>query len=834
MKRTPSKRPQFLATRQWNHIVTSFQDHVPIKPVRYRLRLYYHCFTGAQAVAWLKQFFNESGGYGTVTTSQVEKFCQKLLEMGIIVDAVRGLKGNRKFSESGGRTFSAGPQPYCLTESVLKGRISQKSSQQSIGSASLKRSDSVKSSHSVRSKKLTCNNHMVNVQLTTSQSSVNSLGGLPMRRSSSLPFAVENRIDDKTMVSAPVLPTQQAPAQHTTSNGSVFQEAQPTTNESMLASALPPLCRARAFSSAPSSTVARASVVAVGSLDDVLSLLGNSQDEENLSPTDDQSVGWFDEGGRQNSIERTRAYMALSTPLMVSSVPNSVWDPCSGKNCDTISIQSGHGSIHSSPSSLTSCRQDATALNPAEILTRRHTIGRTPVRATKSMPQTTPMQSSVDSGDSYQLRRESPLQRTNSIHTVNSNSMLSGHSRRTGTTDTFARCSDTWKEIVLSRLLQCVEIPTLEAIIHCVLVDGNHIAANCGFPADSPTSEFVPLSQALEKRRRSWPSRVYPHVVPPLFDCEWSGVHAMCPRSTGGVNISYTPLICSAMDRLAHWPQKGHPTCCDFWLERGIEDIIPTIAQHFRRVVDCPVIPSAFYPLFAAVYPLLVRKKHTRAIEALQHCLLLLPPERRVLLERILCFLSSCHANQQLVLDPASENIDVLLDALVPCLLQLRCDTPLAIEAKDVVGFMSMQVADVFKVPKGIVEELQCHSSPADFDTSSEDSCSRVGDVDVTSQTTNISELSLLQLLDILIAGVNMTEREQKRRLREFRRVYPNLYLKRFPAADSAAPRALNLKRSSQPLNKRRRPSFAAATLQRVGVRLHKSFKTASAFPRPR
>ena len=88
---------------------------------------------------------------------------------------------------------------------------------------------------------------------------------------------------------------------------------------------------------------------------------------------------------------------------------------------------------------------------------------------------------------------------------------------------------------LLVRLLQRVDIPTLEAIIHCVDVDGEHIASNCGYSADTMNT-FVPMTNVLGKRRCSWPSAKYlsQDFGGPMFDCEWSDVHALCPRSASG------------------------------------------------------------------------------------------------------------------------------------------------------------------------------------------------------------------------------------------------------------------------------------------------------------
>ena len=62
----------FLANLQWNHIVSSFQQDIPIKShVRYHFKTYHDCFTATHAVTWLKNFFAENGMYGDVTTAQV-------------------------------------------------------------------------------------------------------------------------------------------------------------------------------------------------------------------------------------------------------------------------------------------------------------------------------------------------------------------------------------------------------------------------------------------------------------------------------------------------------------------------------------------------------------------------------------------------------------------------------------------------------------------------------------------------------------------------------------------------------------------------------------------
>ena len=76
-----------------------FRSGICLKKRRYKMKQYKRCFSGADAVAWLLKYLQESEQFNAVGKDQVAKLLQKFVDLGVIEDARE--KATRKFEGDG-------------------------------------------------------------------------------------------------------------------------------------------------------------------------------------------------------------------------------------------------------------------------------------------------------------------------------------------------------------------------------------------------------------------------------------------------------------------------------------------------------------------------------------------------------------------------------------------------------------------------------------------------------------------------------------------------------------------------------------------------------------
>lgn len=89
-----------------------------MKKRRYKMKQYKRCFSGADAVAWLLKYLQESEQFNAVGKDQVTKLLQKFVDLGVIEDARE--KATRKFEGDGHLyRFVTTSNPFnCLDDEV--------------------------------------------------------------------------------------------------------------------------------------------------------------------------------------------------------------------------------------------------------------------------------------------------------------------------------------------------------------------------------------------------------------------------------------------------------------------------------------------------------------------------------------------------------------------------------------------------------------------------------------------------------------------------------------------------------------------------------------------
>lgn len=76
-----------------------FRSGICLKNRRYKMKQYKRCFSGADAVAWLLKYLQDSDQFNAVGKDQVAKLLQKFVDLGVIEDARE--KATRKFEGDG-------------------------------------------------------------------------------------------------------------------------------------------------------------------------------------------------------------------------------------------------------------------------------------------------------------------------------------------------------------------------------------------------------------------------------------------------------------------------------------------------------------------------------------------------------------------------------------------------------------------------------------------------------------------------------------------------------------------------------------------------------------
>lgn len=186
------------------------------------------------------------------------------------------------------------------------------------------------------------------------------------------------------------------------------------------------------------------------------------------------------------------------------------------------------------------------------------------------------------------------------------------------------------------------------------------------------------------------------------------------------------------------------------------------------------------------------------AIDGLQLSLLCLSPDNRRKLHLLLRFMYRLANNHQLLLESNTSNRALVLDtftrSVVRACQEVDYNEQLAVK---LVAFLMDNHEIIFAVPdtlKNQVEErltLMCQSKikySMDDDACALTYCQQVTKEEYERQRVSLSERAIADLLNSIITDPRLSSREKQKKLKQFKKMYPDIYAEKFPPAKKTVP----------------------------------------------
>ncbi|XP_076034655.1 uncharacterized protein LOC143021201 isoform X2 [Oratosquilla oratoria] len=196
-----------------------------------------------------------------------------------------------------------------------------------------------------------------------------------------------------------------------------------------------------------------------------------------------------------------------------------------------------------------------------------------------------------------------------------------------------------------------------------------------------------------------------------------------------------------------------------------------------KRVIGRKKGLEYYYGSKACLPGLLTREGKDVAISALQLLLLLLPPVRRRKLHLLLLMMNKASNNDKLSLDPQHTTRALMLNTMARSILlcdqEADYDEVLAVR---IVTFLMDYHEQVMKPPQELSVLVHRKISQMHKDQVSQNQYEK--------QRLTGSQLFLTELLDQILQNPKLTDKERKKKLKEFKTLYPEIYRVRFPKKD--------------------------------------------------
>ncbi|XP_053557275.1 DEP domain-containing protein 1B [Bombina bombina] len=289
-------------------------------------------------------------------------------------------------------------------------------------------------------------------------------------------------------------------------------------------------------------------------------------------------------------------------------------------------------------------------------------------------------------------------------------------------------------------------------------------------------------------------------------------IHNVCTVNIQGIVVledkskELPHWLLSAMKCLANWPN-----CSDskqpmyFGFER---DVFKTIADHHSYLQE-PLLTFHLFDIFVNILGLL--QKRLVAIEALQVCCLLLPPENRRKLQLLMRMMAKISHNKEMpLLCDTTGNRALMVQTFSRCILRSKDDVDLdELLSTKLVTFIMDNYQEILTVPlslKNSVEEFVAHQRRvkikypgADMDTTFQPTFiqPQITPHEYEYQKANRLQDPLKALLEEIITSKQLSAKEKKKRLKQFQKSHPEIYKERLPTPESEAalfPEKLSLK----------------------------------------
>ncbi|XP_011472514.1 DEP domain-containing protein 1A isoform X1 [Oryzias latipes] len=192
------------------------------------------------------------------------------------------------------------------------------------------------------------------------------------------------------------------------------------------------------------------------------------------------------------------------------------------------------------------------------------------------------------------------------------------------------------------------------------------------------------------------------------------------------------------------------------------------------------------------------------AIEALQLCTLLLPPASRRKLQLLMRMVSRISQNVDMPrLHPAISTRTLMVHTFSGCILSSaeECDLD-ELLATRLVSFLMDHQQSIFSVPEYLLNAISDHIQhlrtvqvPVDSvpkPESGEDVCipvpmytfcHQISGAEFEEQKLTSSQKAMEELLEILLTDQNISEKDRRKKLKQFQKQYPDIYKRRFASS---------------------------------------------------
>uniref|UniRef100_A0A3Q0T8D3 DEP domain containing 1a n=1 Tax=Amphilophus citrinellus TaxID=61819 RepID=A0A3Q0T8D3_AMPCI len=191
--------------------------------------------------------------------------------------------------------------------------------------------------------------------------------------------------------------------------------------------------------------------------------------------------------------------------------------------------------------------------------------------------------------------------------------------------------------------------------------------------------------------------------------------------------------------------------------------------------------------LFKAPFCVLQPQCERVAIEALQLCTLLLPPASRRKLQLLMRMASRISQNVDMPrLHPAIGTRTLMVHMFSGCVLGSaeECDLD-ELLATRLVSFLMDHQQTILSVPEYLLGAINDHIQyllclPVPIYTF----CHQISGTEFEQQKLESSQKAMEELLEILLTDQNISEKDRRKKLKQFQKQYPDIYRRRFPSSD--------------------------------------------------
>ncbi|XP_074491197.1 DEP domain-containing protein 1A [Sebastes fasciatus] len=192
-------------------------------------------------------------------------------------------------------------------------------------------------------------------------------------------------------------------------------------------------------------------------------------------------------------------------------------------------------------------------------------------------------------------------------------------------------------------------------------------------------------------------------------------------------------------------------------------------------------------------------------IEALQLCTLLLPPNSRRKLQLLMRMMSRISQNVDMPrLHPAIGTRTLMVHTFSGCVLGSaeECDLD-ELLATRLVSFLMDHQQSILSVPEYLLSAINDHIQylrtvqvPIDGVSNVDGGipvcapmpiytfCHQISGAEFEQQKLESSQKAMEELLEMLLTNQNMSEKERRKKLKQFQKQYPDIYSRRFPSSD--------------------------------------------------